>query len=168
MTVAKAQKKGRPTPARATPAQKAREAELSEIDRKILDGESALAELGAIDDSPIGPDGEIRPVEIGKTGLAGREMQHIFSIGDEKFFIPKVIPPAKLLAFQLDLAKFDRDTAVGRLMTNIMGEKAIHALAASDEVSEDDMARVFLIVGTVAFGALKKLREAQDPSSRGQ
>lgn len=116
------------------------------------------------DDGPIGPDGEIRAVQIGKKGKKGPELVHIFSIGDTKHFIPKNPTIAVLIQFLRDARTIGRDQAIENLLTSVLGEKNLSALASSAEVDEEDVASVFTIVSHVAFGALAKFRKAADPS----
>lgn len=132
--------------------------------QRIADAEEAIRQLGEMEDSPIGPDGEIRPVVIGKKGKKGPERVHIFTLDDEDYFIPKVISPALMIKFQRDLRRTDRESAVWGLVETLLGKEAIDALAESPDTSPEDLAAVFTIVATQAFGSLKKLQATSDPS----
>lgn len=114
--------------------------------------------------APVGPDGEIRPVQIGKKGKAGPEMVHIFTIGERQHFIPKNPTLAVLIQFMRDARTHGRDEATENLLTSVLGDANLQALASSPDVSEDDVADVFVIVSTIAFGALGRFRTAAGPS----
>jgi hypothetical protein len=135
-------------------------------DDAIAQAEAAIAELGQMpeDVSPIGPNGEIRPVVIGKKGKKGPELVHIFTLDEVEYSVPKKIGVARTIAFQEDLRKVGREAAVWRLMKNMLGQKALDALASSPDTDEEDVAKVMTIVATLAFGSMKQLQEATDPS----
>lgn len=135
-------------------------------DEDIAKLEAQVDESFQFDDSPIGPDGEIRPVEIGRAGKAGPEMVHIFSIGGEKFFVPKTPSPAIMLRFMREARdkRVGRDVAVERALISMLGKQGLDALAESEETTDDDVANVFIIVGHILFGAIKRWRAAADPS----
>lgn len=114
--------------------------------------------------SPIGPDGEIRPVQIGKRGRAGQKMVTIFTLDGRDYRVPERLGPAAIIKFQKDLRKRGRDHALWELMLTLLGQEALDRLAESPDVSVEDVADVFAIVAHIAFGSLEKLREASDPS----
>lgn len=127
------------------------------------------AELDAkfADTGPIGPDGEIRPVEVGKAGKAGTEMVHIFSLNGEKFYIPKRPPIAVMLRFMRDVRKKGegaRYAAVEQAMMSMLGKSKLDALCDSEDTSDDDVANVFIIVGHVLFTAIKNWKAKVDPA----
>lgn len=132
---------------------------------KVTDEDlDALREQLESDEGPIGPGGEIRPVEIGKKGKKGPELVHIFTINGTRHFIPKNPTIAVLIQFLRDARTIGRDQAIENLLTSVLGERNLAALASSQEVDEEDVAAVFTIVSHIAFGALAKFRKAADPS----
>lgn len=164
------QPKGAATPKRpkkaATPKTPSALAELDfeQLEEELL---SASAELG--DDSPIGPDGEIRPVVLGKKGKSGPKTQHVFTADGVDYFIPKHPSPAIMIKF-LQEARDKRigvDLAVVNAQLTLLGQDALDALAGSRDADEEDVAKVFEIVAYTLFGAIKKWRQAAAPSSAG-
>lgn len=117
---------------------------------------AALADLDA--------DGPIEPVRIGKRGRTPNPMVDLFELDGRMYRIPSKPSPALILRFQRDLRKQGRDEAVANLLTTLLGQEALDALAESPEVQEEDVADVFGIVARVAFGGIKRLQEASDPS----
>lgn len=155
-------KKSGPTPKRSPRAAAKQPTEDLLTEEDLL----KLREELESDDGPIGPDGEIRPVEIGKSGRVGVEMVHIFSIDDEKFFIPKDPNPAVMIQFMRELRdkRIGRDQAVENALLTVLGPGPLEALAASPQTSPEDVAKVFVVAAHIFFGALAKMRKAADPS----
>jgi hypothetical protein len=171
--------KGRPTPARPKPSEMVLPDPgvvvepggvipgqvVTDFAEKVTDEDiDALQRALESDDGPIGPGGEIRPVEIGKAGQKGPDLVHIFSINGTQHFIPKNPTIAVLIQFLRDARVIGRDQAVENLLTSVLGDRNLAALASNNQVSEEDVAKVFVIVSHIAFGALAKFRQAADPS----
>lgn len=125
-----------------------------------------------VPDGPIGPDGEIRPVEVGRAGKPGPDMTHIFTVDGEKYYVPKSPHPAIMLRFmrQIRDQRIGRDEAIENAMLAMLGKKRLDALCEAEEVTDEDVANVFIIVGHILFTAIKRWRgrvdPALDPSSR--
>jgi hypothetical protein len=115
----------------------------------------------ATDDGPIGEDGSIRPVKIGKRGRKAPEMVTIFEIDGTEYQIPAKPSPAILIKFMREARskKIGRNQAVENLLMTLLGQDALDALAESPDVTEEDVADVFTIVGHIGFGAFQKLQE---------
>lgn len=128
---------------------------------------AALAELdGPAQDGPIGEDGEIRPIQIGKRGRRAPEMVTIFTIDDVEYQIPKEPSPGLLLKFMREARSrsVGQDVATMNLLTAMIGDEAVEALSESPDVTIEDIADVMAVVSHVAFGSIKNLRQAADPS----
>lgn len=127
--------------------------------------QSAVDNLSG-DGSPIGPDGEIRPVEVGRKGKTGPEMTHIFTVDGRKYYVPKRPTPALMLQFLTDLQdpRVGRDGAVMTAFTSMVGKAGMRALAESPDTDEEDIAAVMSIVAHLMFGAIRKWAKAADPS----
>lgn len=123
---------------------------------------------------PIGQDGEIRPVEIGKAGRPGDDMEHIFTLDGEKYYVPKRPPVRIMLRFMREIRdkRVGRDEAVENAMLAMLGKHKLDLLCESDEVTDDNFADVMTIVGYILFTAIRRFRERTDatldPSSRAQ
>lgn len=119
-----------------------------------------------VPDSPIGPDGEIRPVEVGRAGKAGPDMTHIFTVDGQKYFVPKTPHPAIMLRFMREVRdkRVGRDAAIENAMMAMLGKKRLDALCEADEVTDEDVANVFIIVGHILFTAIKRWRTRVDPA----
>lgn len=113
-------------------------------------------------EGPIGEDGEIRPVKIGKRGRKAPEMVTIFEIDDVEYQIPAKPSPAVLIKFMREARskKIGRAQAAENLLVTLLGQDALDALAESQDVTEEDVADVFTIVGHIGFGAFQKLQAA--------
>lgn len=155
------EKKAKPTRSRA---QAAEDAALDSVDIDTL--AESLNDTGV-----IGPDGEIRPVQIGKRGRPGQEMEHIFSLDDVDYFIPKNPNRLLLVTYLRKVAAAHRisdpvksqaaqDAATLDLLMQLLGEEATTALMTSPDTTDEDIADVFTAVTKVAMGAVAKLREA--------
>lgn len=114
--------------------------------------------------APVDEDGNVRPVQIGQRGRVPNEMVTIFVLDGVEYQIPSRPSAAVLIKFQRSLRKRGQDQAVWDLLLDLLGQDALDALAESPEVTAEDVGDVFAIVAHIAFGAVKKLREAADPS----
>jgi len=159
------------TPRKRAPAKKTTRAAAAPLAARVDDAElerlqAEVDEALAHDDSPVGPDGEIRPVVVGKKGKSGPEMVHIFTIADVDYFIPKHPSPAVMIKFMREARdrRVGRDAAVQNAMITLLGSEALDALAESPDTDEEDVAKVFTIVAHILFGSLKRMRAASDPS----
>jgi hypothetical protein len=141
------------------------EAVRDDFSEKVTDEDIAeLQKQLESDEGPIGPGGEIRPVKIGKKGKKGPELVTIFEINGVEHKIPKNPTIAVLIQFLRDARVIGRDQAIENLLTSVLGERNLAALASSPEVDAEDVAAVFTIVSHIAFGALANFRKAADPS----
>lgn len=127
--------------------------------------DAELARLGG-DEGPIGEDGSIRPVQIGKRGRTPNRLVTIFTLDDVEYQIPEKPSPAVLIKFMREARnrKVGVAAATENLLVTLLGQDGLDALAESPEVTEEDVADVFAIVAHIAFGAVKKLQGAADPS----
>jgi len=126
------------------------------------------------EDGPIGPDGEIRPVAIGKRGRTPNPMTTIFILDDVEYQIPAKPSPALVIKWMRESqvkpgtsakkAKAIRYAATESVLLTLLGQKALDALAESPDVTAEDMADIFAIVGRIFFGAQQNLQAAADPS----
>lgn len=171
----------KPAAGKEQPTRSRRQAEIEKIAARIDDDDMRLTdadlsrlsdlvdeEVREAPDSPIGPDGEIRPIQIGQKGQAGSDMAHLFTIGAEKFYIRRTAPVPIMLRFLRECRPperggIGRDAAVERAMLSLLGKKALDALADSPEVSDDDFANVFIVVGHILFTSIKEWRAKVDP-----
>lgn len=89
-------------------------------------------------------------------------MVTIFAIDDVDYQIPAKPSPAVLIKFMREARnkKIGRNRAAENLLVTLLGQEALDALAESPDVTEEDVADVFAIVGHVGFGAFKKLQDA--------
>lgn len=156
---------GTATPRKRAPrkAPAARAATPPAVDLSYEDVGKLYAELESTD-GPFGPDGEIRPIEIGKRGRSGIEQVHIFTLDDVKYFVPRRPGPAVTLKFQRNLRRMSKDAAVMETLLDLLGENALDKLATSPEVQPEDFADVILVVSRILFDALQPIQEASDPS----
>lgn len=158
-------KKAGPTAKRADAALDAIDvdAQFSEADIAAMEADldAKFAEAG-----PIGPDGEIRPVEVGKAGKAGSDLTHIFTLEGTKYYIPKKPPIAVMLRFMREVRdkRIGRYAAVEHAMISMLGKSKLDALCDNEDTSDDDVANVFIIVGHVLFTAIKNWRSKVDPA----
>lgn len=135
---------------------------------------AALARMEPSDDGPIGLNGEVRPVQVGKRGRPGTEQVHIFTLDEVDYFIPKEPNSALLMAYMLDVRKGGNGKkaraaatriATENLLLALLGEDTLRALGSSPDTTDEDIADVFAIAAHVAFGAMGKLeKKALDPS----
>lgn len=164
-------------PAKRAAAKKPRAAKPAAVEPDVPDVESLseeeLAELAAEPENgregPIGEDGQIRPVQIGKRGRKGEaevEMTTIFELDGVAYQIPKNPSPALVLRWMHDIRKHGQLAAIEKMAFTLLGETAMEALAASPEVEPEDVADVFTIVGHVFFesATYRKLMAAANPS----
>lgn len=128
--------------------------------------DAEIARLSEPGESPIGEDGSIRPVQIGKRGRTPNRLVTIFTIDDVEYQIPEKPSPAVLIRFMREARnrKIGVTAATENLLVTLLGQDGLDALAESPEVTEQDVADVFAIVSHVAFGAVKRLQAAADPS----
>lgn len=121
----------------------------------------ALA-VSLTDVGPIGPDGEVRPVQIGKRGRPGVEMVHIFSLDDTDYFIPKKPNRLLLVGYLRSMKKArtqdEQDAATLDLLLSLLGKNAVDALQNSPLTTDDDVADVLTIVTKIAFAAIADLK----------
>lgn len=128
--------------------------------------DAELVRLSEPGESPIGEDGSIRPVQIGRRGRTPNELVTIFTLDGVDYQVPSKPSPAVLIKFMREA----RDRRIGvagateNLLVTLLGRDALEALAESPEVTEQDIADVFTIVSHIGFGALRKLQGAVDPS----
>lgn len=148
-----------PTPRKRAPRKQA--AVVAEPETTGADLEALAKELDERD-GPIGEGGEIRPVQIGKRGRKAPEMVTIFEIDGTEYKIPAKPSPAVLIRFMREARnkKVGRNQAVENLLVTLLGQDALDALAESPDVTEEDVADVFTIVGHIGFGAFAKLQDA--------
>ncbi len=147
------------------------DSELGELSEEEL---AALARLEPSEDGPIGTDGSVRPVQIGKRGRQGGEQVHIFTLDDVDYYIPREPNSALLMAYMLDVRKGGNGKkaraaatriATENLLMALLGEDTLRALGSSPDTTDEDIADVFAIAAHVAFGAMGKLeKKALDPS----
>lgn len=151
---------------RATKAATVHAPEVEITDEEVARLEAQIAEDQRAPESPVGPDGAIRPVEVGWAGIAGPAMAHIFSIEGKKYFIPERPSPAIMLRFMREVRdpRVGRDAAVDNAMMALLGKPALDALCEYPQTTDEDVANVFIIVGHIMFGAVKRWRAAADPS----
>lgn len=111
---------------------------------------------------PIGPDGEIRPVQIGRRAHPAEDLITIFELDGHEYKIPARPSVALVMRFlrQARDKRIGPDRAIENLLVALLGQDAFDALAESPDVTEEDVADVFTIVSHVAFGAVKKLVDA--------
>lgn len=166
----KARTKKSPKAAPVTPAQ-------PEVDTDELSDEelAALARAMPSEDGPIAEDGSIRPVQIGKRGRTPNEMTTIFTLDGTDYAIPAKPSPALVLKWMRACrvpkgagkakAKAIVYAATEDVLMTLLGQEALDALAESPDVTNDDMADIFAIVGTIFFGARAALmKTTADPS----
>lgn len=112
---------------------------------------------------PVNDDGTVNPVRIGKRGRTPNPMVDLFELDGVMHQIPEKPSPVLTLKFLREARdrRVGVDKAIENLLLTLLGQDALDALAESPEVTEDDVADVFKIVGHIAFGALKRMREAQ-------
>lgn len=130
-----------------------------------------LAAQGYVgDEKPIGPNGEIRPVRIGKRGRTPNPMVDLFELDGVMYQIPSAPPPILVFRYQQDVLRAMRVKddkrreaahyeATTKFLTSLLGQEAMDALAESPDTTEEDIADVFAIVSRIAFGS--KVMEAQ-------
>jgi hypothetical protein len=156
------------TTARKRSPKKSAPAPASEPPRRITEREfdAELAKLSADGEGPIGEDGTIRPVQIGKRGRTPNRLVTIFTLDGVDYQIPEKPSPAVLIKFLRESRnrKVGVRAATENLLVTLLGQEALDALAESPEVTEEDVADVFAIVAHVAFGAVNRLQAASDPS----
>lgn len=109
------------------------------------------------EDGPIAEDGSIRPVKMGKTA---REMVDVFELDGKMYRVPKRINPMLTMRWQREARTVGQYAATENLLLTLLGQDAVDALAESPEVDEEDIAKVFAIVGHLAFGTAQKVQEA--------
>lgn len=167
-------KKDEPTRARRQAEIQKLAARVDDDDLQISDEEferlSGMVgeEIKDLPDSPIGPDGEIRPIEIGKDGKAGDDLAHLFTLAGEKFYIRKTAPVPIMLRFirecrPPELGGLGRDIAVERAMLSMLGKRSLDALCESSDTSDENFAHVFIVVGHILFTSIKEWRAAVNP-----
>lgn len=132
------------------------EALAQEFDQLI----TAPAEDGYV---PINDDGTVNPVRIGKRGRTPNPMVDLFELDGVMYQVPEKPSPVVTLKFLREARdrRIGVDKATENLLMALLGRDALDALAESPEVTEEDVADVFKIVGHIAFGALRRMREAQ-------
>jgi hypothetical protein len=136
----------------------------------LVTEEDVTAALAAVENSPIGEDGTIRPVRIGKSGRTPNQMVDLFELDGRMYQIPEKGKPAATLQFLRDLrdtsvpAAMRQDAAVENFLIRLIGHDAWQALGDSPDTTEEDIALVLLIVQKIAFGAVRRMREAQGNS----
>lgn len=152
------------TPRKRAPRRAAAPKPVEDMSQADFDAE--IARLSEPGESPIGEDGSIRPVRIGKRGRTPNEMVTIFTLDDVDYQIPAKPSPMVLIRFMREARnrKIGVAGATENLLIGLLGQDAVDALAGSPEVTEQDVADVFAIVSHIAFGAVKKLQAAADPS----
>lgn len=129
------------------------------------EAERMQAELES-DGGPVGPNGEIRPIQIGKRGRTPNQLVDLFELDGVMYQIPEHPSPMLIFRFMREARdkKIGRDVAVENLFVALLGKDALDALSESPEVTAEDIADVFTVIAHVAFGALKKIKAAADPS----
>jgi hypothetical protein len=136
----------------------------------LVTEEDVTAALAAVENSPIAEDGTIRPVRIGKSGRTPNQMVDLFELDGRMYQIPEKGKPAATLQFLRDLrdtsvpAAMRQDAAVENFLIRLIGHDAWQALGDSPDTTEEDIALVLLIVQKIAFGAVRRMREAQGNS----
>lgn len=131
-----------------------------------FDAELRALAVEAGQESPIGEDGSITAVRIGKRGRTPNPVVDLFDLDGVMYQIPSRPSPAMLMVFFREARnkRIGTSVATENLLMNMIGEEAMAALVASPEVTEQDMADILTIVGRVAFGTLAKVGEAAGPS----
>lgn len=142
-----------------------------ELSEEELD---ALRRASPSEDGPIALDGTIRPVQIGKRGRTPNELTTIFILDDVEYQIPAKPSPALVLRWMQESrvapgasAQKRREAAyraTENVLMTLLGQEAMDALAASPDVTAEDMADIFAIVGTIFFGVQQRFQQAADPS----
>lgn len=96
------------------------------------------------------------PVRISSGNVVDEEREPLFFIDDVEFTIPKTIRPNITIAYLRDAAKDGQEVALGKAMEEVLGPKAMDALAESDSVTEDDMRAIMDIVERKLQGQMKR------------
>lgn len=153
---------GAPTAKKRAPAKKtAVPAQQPELTSADVD---ALAQQLAADEGVIAEDGSIRPVQIGKRGRAGGEMEHIFTLDGVDYFIPKKPNRLLLVGYLRSMRSAknqnQQNAATLDLLLSLLGKDAVEALESHPDTTDDDVADVMTAVTKVAFGALAALADS--------
>lgn len=80
----------------------------------------------------------------------------LFSLGDKHFYMPDQIPPNIAFKFLRDRRREDQTYAVAGLIENLLGPKALDALADADDMSGEDMKTLMKIINDKVMGKLEE------------
>lgn len=115
------------------------------------------------------PEGQIRPVIIGKRGRRGDtavQMVTLFELDDVPHQIPRNPSAALVLRWMLDTEEHGQAGAALRMGITLLGKDALDKLAASPEVEVEDLSEIFTAIGEIFFTSdnWRKIQAAPDPS----
>lgn len=80
----------------------------------------------------------------------------LFSLGDKHYYMPDQIPPNIAFKFLRDRRREDQIFAVAGLIENLLGAKALDALADADDMSAEDMKTLMKIINDKVMGKLEE------------
>ena len=83
------------------------------------------------------------------------EMVHAFSIGDEDYYVPAVVPPSITAQYLVDVNRGDSEQAMAAALATYFGD-GLEALAQSTKVTDKQMASIMGMASEVLMGAFNK------------
>lgn len=99
---------------------------------------------------------DIQPVQIDSSVVAKEERVPLFYIDDDEFTIPKKIKPNVAMRYLTDVRDRGPEVALAEVMTEILGEDAMDALAESEAVTDEQMQQIMGIVQKLLLGAMDR------------
>jgi hypothetical protein len=90
---------------------------------------------------------DFTPVNISTTEEAPPvEMVPLFTIDDEVYEIPKLVPPKVVMQYLRDITDQGLEVALARATRTILGEDAMQALSDCETVKPEQMGAIFKVV----------------------
>lgn len=107
-------------------------------------------------------EGETGPVVISKRGdgQAARPPVELFTLNGRTYSMSADLRPAITLRFFREVRTIGYEAAWVKLMSSAIPQDAMDALAESEDVEPEDIAKVMAIVTDTALGSIKRMREA--------
>lgn len=87
------------------------------------------------------------------------EREELFSIDGTKYYMPREVPPHVAMKYLRDIRDNPVEVALSRLLYNVIGEKAMNALADFEDLTKQNLEDLMKKVQEKTQGLLEEVQE---------
>lgn len=143
------------TPRKSTPTRSRAKAAPAKQERPGVDLSSLPQDVQDMLRQPV------EPVQITKRDREPAEMVTIFHLDGKDYQIPAKPGPAVVLRYMKEARKIGEAQAGFNVLNAMLGDEALEALSESQDVTDEDISKIYEIVTKVFFTGLTGMQEAQ-------